>query len=95
MLAREAGFRIHWLSNQPPNDGWLGLVSRRADEQVFINKGSGRGENNFDGNLLPALETALQDPAPKKLIVVHLLGASYLRHALSQPVRALTPCVMA
>lgn len=75
MLAREAGFRIHWLSNQPPNDGWLGLVSRRADEQVFINKGSGRGENNFDGNLLPALQSALQDPAPKKLIVVHLLGA--------------------
>lgn len=75
MLAREAGFRIHWLSNQPPNDGWLGLVSRRADHQVFINKGAGRGENNFDGNLLPALEAALQDPAPKKLIVVHLLGA--------------------
>ncbi|WP_044530379.1 phosphoethanolamine transferase [Herbaspirillum sp. B65] len=75
MLAREAGFRIHWLSNQPPNDGWLGLVSRRADEQVFINKGAGRGENNFDGNLLPALQSALQDPAPKKLIVVHLLGA--------------------
>lgn len=75
MLAREAGFRIHWLSNQPPNDGWLGLVSRRADEQVFINKGAGRGENNFDGNLLPALDTALHDPSPKKLIVVHLLGA--------------------
>ncbi|WP_413458287.1 phosphoethanolamine transferase [Herbaspirillum huttiense] len=75
MLAREAGFRIHWLSNQPPNDGWLGLVSRRADAQVFINKGAGRGENNFDGNLLPALQSALQDPAPKKLIVVHLLGA--------------------
>jgi heptose-I-phosphate ethanolaminephosphotransferase len=40
MLAR--GFSIHWLSNQPPNDGWLGLVSRRADEQVFINKGRAR-----------------------------------------------------
>ncbi|MGO0790674.1 phosphoethanolamine transferase [Herbaspirillum seropedicae] len=75
MLAREAGFRVIWLSNQVPNDGWLGVVSRRADQQVFINKGAGRGENNFDGNLLPGLEAALQDPAPKKLIVVHLLGA--------------------
>ncbi|MFJ3055223.1 phosphoethanolamine transferase [Herbaspirillum sp. NPDC087042] len=75
MLAREAGFRIIWLSNQAPNDGWLGLVARRADQQVFINKGAGRGENNFDGNLLPGLETALADPAPRKLIVVHLLGA--------------------
>jgi len=75
MLAKEAGYRTFWISNQVPNDGWLGLVSSRADQQVFINKGAGRGENNFDGNLLPGLEAALADPAPKKLIVVHLLGA--------------------
>jgi len=75
MLAKEAGFKIFWLSNQVPNDGWLGLVSNRADEKLFINKGAGRGENNFDGNLLPGLEAALNNPSPKKLIVVHLLGA--------------------
>src|SRR5450830_609635 len=70
MLAKEAGFKIFWLSNQVPNDGWLGLVSNRADEKLFINKGAGRGENNFDGNLLPGLEAALKSPSPKKLIVV-------------------------
>ena len=75
MLAKEAGFRTYWLSNQVPNDGWLGLVANRADERVFINKGFGRGENNFDGNLLPAFEHALANDAPRKLIVVHLLGA--------------------
>ncbi|MCA1323678.1 phosphoethanolamine transferase [Herbaspirillum sp. alder98] len=75
MLAREAGYRTFWISNQVPNDGWLGLVSGRADEQVFINRGAGRGENNYDGNLLPGLERALDDPTPKKFIVVHLLGA--------------------
>jgi heptose-I-phosphate ethanolaminephosphotransferase len=58
-----------------PNDGWLGLVSRRADVKLFINKGAGRGENNFDGNLLPGLAASLGDAAPKKLIIVHLLGA--------------------
>ncbi|WP_050468560.1 phosphoethanolamine transferase [Herbaspirillum chlorophenolicum] len=75
MLAHEAGFKTFWISNQVPNDGWLGLVSNRASEKLFINKGAGRGENNFDGNLLPGLEAALNNPAPKKLIVVHLLGA--------------------
>lgn len=75
MLAEEAGYKTFWISNQVPNDGWLGLVSERADEKLFINKGAGRGENNFDGNLLPGLEAALANPAPKKLIVVHLLGA--------------------
>ncbi|VVD91508.1 phosphoethanolamine transferase [Pandoraea terrigena] len=75
MLAKEAGYRTYWISNQVPNDGWLGLVANRADERVFINKGSGRGENNVDGNLLPAVDTALASDAPRKLIVVHLLGA--------------------
>lgn len=75
MLAEEAGYKTYWLSNQVPNDGWLGLVSAQADERVFINKGAGRGENNFDGNLLVDFDRALADDAPKKLIVVHLLGA--------------------
>lgn len=75
MLAEEAGYKTYWLSNQVPNDGWLGLVSGQADEKLFINKGAGRGENNFDGNLLAGFDRALADDAPKKLIVVHLLGA--------------------
>lgn len=75
MLAREAGYRTYWISNQVPNDGWLGLVANRADERVFINKGFGRGENNFDGNLLPPFDAALASDAPRKLIIVHLLGA--------------------
>jgi len=75
MLAEEAGYKTYWLSNQVPNDGWLGLVSGQADQRVFINKGAGRGENNFDGNLLAGFDQALADDAPKKLIVVHLLGA--------------------
>lgn len=75
MLAEEAGYKTFWISNQVPNDGWLGVVSGQADERVFINKGAGRGENNFDANLLPGFATALSDQAPKKLIVVHLLGA--------------------
>jgi heptose-I-phosphate ethanolaminephosphotransferase len=75
MLAQEAGYKTFWISNHAPNDGWLGLVSNQASNRTFINKGVGRGENNIDGNLLPHVGAALADPAQKKLIVVHLLGA--------------------
>jgi heptose-I-phosphate ethanolaminephosphotransferase len=74
-LAEAAGYKTFWLSNQQINDGWIGLVAARADERRFINQGSGRNENNFDANLLPHFDAALADKAPKKLIVVHLLGA--------------------
>jgi heptose-I-phosphate ethanolaminephosphotransferase len=74
-LAEAAGYKTFWLSNQAINDGWIGLVAAQADERIFINHGAGRHENNYDGNLLPHFGRALGDPAPKKLIVVHLLGA--------------------
>jgi heptose-I-phosphate ethanolaminephosphotransferase len=74
-LAEAAGYKRFWLSNQAANDGWLGLVAEEADTLRYINYGNGRGENNIDGNLLPYIDAALADPAPKKFIVVHLLGA--------------------
>ena len=74
-LASAAGYKTFWLSNQAASDGWLGLVAEQADLLVHTNKGEGRGENNLDAELLPHVERALADPAPKKLIVVHLLGA--------------------
>ena len=74
-LAREAGYKTFWLSNQAANDGWLGLVAEQADVLRYTNNGEGRGENNLDAAVLPHVDTALADPAPKKLIVVHLLGA--------------------
>jgi heptose-I-phosphate ethanolaminephosphotransferase len=74
-LARAAGYKTIWLSNQAANDGWLGLVAEQTDLLRYINNGEGRGENNMDGELLPHVDAALADPAPKKLIVVHLLGA--------------------
>ncbi|MGK5052218.1 phosphoethanolamine transferase [Janthinobacterium sp. RB2P8] len=75
MLAEAAGYKTFWVSNQTRNDGWIGLLAGEADESDFINYGTGRGENNFDGNLFPPFSRALADSAPQKLIVVHLLGA--------------------
>jgi len=74
-LARAAGYKTFWLSNQAANDGWVGLVAEQADVLRYINSGEGRGENNLDGALLPHVDAALADTAPKKLVIVHLLGA--------------------
>jgi heptose-I-phosphate ethanolaminephosphotransferase len=74
-LAKHAGYKTFWLSNQYIGDGWIGLTAQQADESVFINKGAGRGENNFDANLLPHFDQALSDKASKKFIIVHMLGA--------------------
>lgn len=73
-LARAAGYRIHWISNHDD----LAIRTRHgglADEQVYINRVPGRSARTLDGELLPSVDRALADPAPLKLIVVHLLGA--------------------
>lgn len=74
MLARAAGYKVFWLSNQA--DRYINAVFAR-DAHVFksLNVGGHRGDKTLDGGLVPLLDDALQDPAEKKLIIVHMLGA--------------------
>lgn len=76
---KQAGFRTYWFSNQQMMEGRLTAVSANAfsaDEYRFLNKsGEKLGAVSYDEVLLPALEEALQNPASKKLIVLHLLGS--------------------
>lgn len=77
-IMRAAGYKIFWLSNQQMYgrfDNWSGLLSKAAQVREFVNKvGWTNGASN-DEALLPPLDAALADPAPRKLIVLHLLGA--------------------
>ena len=78
LLARAAGYRVHWLSNQPGQDGWLASLARGADTHQFINKGNWRDSSTEDDDLLPPLRQWLQQPsAAHELIVVHLLGQHF------------------
>lgn len=73
-LARAAGYRIWWMSNH--DDVAIEQQhARLADTVEMINREPGRDTTNLDGELLDCLEEALVDPTPRKLIVVHLLGA--------------------
>lgn len=72
--AKIAGFKTFWISNQ--DDIYLSsLFASFADEAIFNNKRSGRSSFSKDEELLPYIADALADQAPKKLIIVHLIGS--------------------
>lgn len=74
MLAKAAGYKTFWLSNQ--QDRFIN--ARYADEADVVhlaNTGGGRSDRKLDEDILPFWNEALKDPAPRKMIFVHLLGA--------------------
>lgn len=73
-LARVAGYRVWWLSNH--DDIAIDQQHAQLAHHVeMINRQPGRSSASLDGELLDCLTEALSDSAPRKLIVVHLLGA--------------------
>ncbi|MCC2655010.1 MAG: hypothetical protein K0Q76_118 [Panacagrimonas sp.] len=80
MLARAAGYKVFWISNQ--HDRYItARFAEEADVQKMLNKGAAPGtggslvERSLDEVILPEWKAALDDPAPRKLIVAHLMGA--------------------
>ena len=73
-VARELGFETHWLSNQgrlSRTDTIVTAMAREADYRVSTNSSSLVPVH--DDALLPKFRQALQSPAKKKLIVLHML----------------------
>jgi heptose-I-phosphate ethanolaminephosphotransferase len=73
-LARAAGYRVWWIGNQDDMAVEQTHASF-ADELHLINRTPGRSSASPDSGVLPHLRAALADPHPRKLIVVHLMGA--------------------
>ncbi|AMM24366.1 sulfatase-like hydrolase/transferase [Variovorax sp. PAMC 28711] len=73
-LARAAGYKIWWMSNH--DDVAIEQQhARLADVVDIVNRTPGRAGASLDGELLDCVQEALEDPAERKLIVVHLMGA--------------------
>ncbi|MFK3737431.1 phosphoethanolamine transferase [Massilia sp. TN1-12] len=83
-LARTAGYRVFWVSNQERADGPIQFLAAHAHEQVFVNEGRGREARSLDERMLPHIERILARPEPRKLVVVHMQGA-HLRYDLRYP----------
>ena len=76
-LMKQAGYKTYWITNQQTmteRNTMLTTFSKQADEQVYLNNNREQNARQYDGDVLQPFTKALADPAPRKLIVVHLLG---------------------
>ena len=75
-IARMTGYKTFWITNHSTDmTGALSIIANHADVTINVNRGGSRGEGSHDEVILPELEKALDDPAPRKLIILHLLQA--------------------
>ncbi|MDF1537017.1 MAG: phosphoethanolamine transferase [bacterium] len=76
IMARSAGYKTFWITNHSTDmAGALSIIAGHADVTVNVNRGGSRGEGSYDEVALPELDRALDDRAPRKFIILHLLQA--------------------
>lgn len=84
-IAKKAGFKVWWISNQQPRRLPATHLSRVADKADFIShQFRGVMSERYDEFILPSYQEALQDQATHKLIIVHLMG-SHLEYKSRYP----------
>jgi heptose-I-phosphate ethanolaminephosphotransferase len=76
-VMKQAGYKTFWITNQQTmtkRNTMLTTFSEQADEQTYLNNNRNQNARQYDGDAIEPFAKALNDPAPRKLIVVHLLG---------------------
>lgn len=76
-MMKQAGYKTFWITNQQTmtkRNTMLTTFSEQADEQVYLNNNRNQNAAQYDGDVIAPFNKALTDTAPRKLIVVHLLG---------------------
>jgi len=76
-MMRQAGYKSFWITNQQTmtkRNTMLTTFSKYTDKQVYLNHTRLQNSRQYDGDVLAPFAEALQDSAPRKLIVLHLLG---------------------
>lgn len=76
-VMKQAGYKTYWITNQQTmtkRNTMLTTFSEQADEQVYLNNNRNQNARQYDGDVLEPFSKALADGAPRKFIVVHLLG---------------------
>ena len=75
-IARSTGYKTFWITNHSTDmAGTLSIIADHADVTVNVNRGGSRGEGSYDEGILPEFTKALDDPAPRKFVILHLLQA--------------------
>ncbi|WLG53348.1 phosphoethanolamine transferase CptA [Pseudomonas sp. FP1742] len=76
-MMKQAGYKTFWITNQQTmtkRNTMLTTFSEQTDEQVYLNNNRNQNAAQYDGDVIEPFNKALADAAPRKLIVVHLLG---------------------
>ena len=78
-MAKSAGIRTYWLSNQGmvgKFDTPVSAICRKADKAIFLNKGDYSEKNISDFALLKPFKQILdQKTDQSRLIILHTLGS--------------------
>ncbi|MEJ5908154.1 phosphoethanolamine transferase CptA [Pseudomonas kermanshahensis] len=76
-LMKQAGYKTFWITNQQTmtkRNTMLTTFSQQTDVPVYLNNQRNQNASQYDEVVLDPFEKALQDPAPNKFIIIHLLG---------------------
>lgn len=76
-MMKQAGYEITWITNQQTQtrrNTLLTTLSQLADHQVYLNNNRSQNASQYDGAVIEPFLHQLHSNAPKKFIVIHLLG---------------------
>jgi len=76
-MMKQAGYKTFWITNQQTmteRNTMLTVFSKQTDKQFYMNQQRTQSAREYDTNVLAPFKEVMADPAPKKLIIVHLLG---------------------
>ncbi|WP_312582233.1 phosphoethanolamine transferase CptA [Atlantibacter hermannii] len=86
-MMKQAGYKTFWITNQQTmtaRNTMLAVFSKQTDVQYYMNQQRTQSAREYDTNVLAPFKTVLTDPAPKKFIIVHLLG-THLKYKYRYP----------
>ena len=76
-MMKQAGYKTYWITNQQTmtkRNTMLTTFSKQADEQVYLNNNLNQNARQYDGDVLKPFGKILADSAPRKFVIIHLLG---------------------
>lgn len=76
-MMKQAGYKTFWITNQQTmteRNTMLTVFSKQTDKQFYMNQQRTQSAREYDTNVLAPFKAVMEDPAPKKFIIVHLLG---------------------
>lgn len=86
-MMKQAGYKTFWITNQQTmtaRNTMLTVFSKQTDKQFYMNQQRTQSAREYDSNVLAPFKAVLADPAPKKFIIVHLLG-THIKYKFRYP----------